>query len=99
MILGPPPVAPRKRFAAVVVILPNVAGLLRAWPGILNLTEWVTLNASARNATRRPSPIANSLETASAHSQYPRPKTLFAPRLPSLPGAGGADADGFRHAT
>src|SRR5262249_50434986 len=69
MILGPPPVAPRYRFWALVVILPNVAVWLRDWPGLLNLTELVTLNASARNSTRRPSPIENSLETASSHSQ------------------------------
>src|ERR1051326_6179859 len=64
IIRGPPPVAPRKAFAALVVIFPNVAGLLRAWPGLLNLTEFVTLNASARISTRRSSPIENSLERA-----------------------------------
>src|SRR5438094_2408010 len=99
MILGPPPVAPRKRLAALVVILPNVAGLLKAWPGLLNLTELVTLNASARISTRRPSPIENSLETASSHSQYPGPKTLFAPRFPKVPGAGCANAAAFSQGT
>src|SRR6266571_2561541 len=64
-------------FAALQRILPKVFGAPRTVAGFPGLKVLVTLNASARNSTRFPSPIWNSRETASSHSQNPGPTMLL----------------------
>src|SRR5262245_17759569 len=90
-------------FKANCIILGSRAAVI--WPKVL-LVELeskvsirkllVTLNASARNSTRWVSLTLKLLDNAKSNCHVAGPRMAPRPRLPRVPGRGGANAFGLR---